>query len=634
MRPSLSQIDDPKQLRSLSVAELKGLAAEIREKIIQVISRNGGHLGPSLGTVELILALHTVFDTPKDKIVYDVGHQTYAHKLITGRYRAFDSIRKFGGLSGYPKRAESPYDVYDTGHACGSVSYALGLAKARDLKGEDFHVVVVIGDGALTGGLAFEGLNNAGESKTRLIVVVNDNSMSISRSVGGIARYLTLLRLAPSYRSMKAAFEKVLDGMPNVGKPLVTWIRRFKGGIKYFLFPEAWFEALGFRYYGPVNGHDIEELQKVLGEAKNLDEPVLIHVVTEKGRGYLPAQMNPEKFHGPGPFDPVTGEIVSNSEIPTWSKVFGEALLHFARINQKIVAVTAAMADGTGLAPFREELPDRFFDVGIAEGHAVAFAAGLAQGGAIPCVAIYSTFLQRAYDQILEEVCLQKEKVIFAIDRAGIVGEDGETHQGEFDISYLRTCPGLTIMAPRNERELVQMLYTAINLPGPAAIRYPRGSAEGVEYKDELDNPHALPVGKAEMLSVGEDINIVAVGSTVKSALSARDLLQEKGISCGVINARFIKPLDEEMIRSVAQKSPLLVVEENVAEGGFGEAVAEFVSQHVPSGKRVHILGIPSRFVEHGSRAEILSLLGLDAAGIARKVLEILGKDPCELKRV
>lgn len=620
----LSDIKSPEDIRHLSTQELYAIAAEIREKIIETVSRNGGHLAPSLGTVELTLALHAVFDTPKDKIVWDVGHQTYAHKLITGRYEKFDTLRKLGGLSGYPKRSESIYDVYDTGHASGSISYALGLARARDLKGEDYNVVAVIGDGSLTAGLAFEGLNNAGELRTRLIVVVNDNSMSISKSVGGIAQYLTLLRLAPVYRSTKAAVEKILDHMPNLGQRTISWLRRFKGGLKYFLFPEAWFEALGFRYYGPVNGHDIDGLKRVFQEAKSMEEPVLIHTVTEKGRGYLPAQRQPEKFHGTGPFDRKTGKLIKKPGPPTWSKVFGTALSHFAQKNDKIVAITAAMSDGTGLSVFKDRFPGRFFDVGIAEGHAVTFAAGLAQGGLIPVVAIYSTFLQRAYDQIIEDVCLQGLKVIFAIDRAGIVGEDGETHQGQFDISYLRPVPGLTIMAPKDERELVDMLYTALKLSGPSAIRYPRGPAQGVSYEEAMEEPRFLAPGKAEVICRGKDINLIAIGSLVYPAICAARVLQDEGVSCGVINARYVKPLDDRTILKAAQDTPMLVLEENVREGGFGEAISDLINSSLPYPKEVFKIALPSKFIEHGSQRQVREIYGLDVKGIVKKVKEIL----------
>jgi 1-deoxy-D-xylulose-5-phosphate synthase len=619
----LCNVKSPEDIRNLSVDELESLAREIRSEIVRVVSTNGGHLASSLGTVEITLALHKVFDTPRDKIVWDVGHQSYGHKLITGRYHTFGTLRKLGGISGFPKRAESPYDVYDTGHASGSISYALGLAKARDLDGGDWNVIDVIGDGALTSGVAYEGLNNAGELGTRLIVVLNDNSMSISKNVGGITRYLTLLRLAPSYRSAKSALEKVLDRMPNVGQWTINWLRRLKGGVKYFLFPEAWFESLGFRYYGPIDGHNIEGLIKVFEEVKTINEPVLVHAVTVKGKGYKFAEENPEKFHGVGPFDPDSGEPVSeNSGPPSYSKVFGQAMTSFAKQNKELVGITAAMADGTGLDEFAQEFPDRVFDVGIAESHAVAFAAGLAQSGKLPVVAIYSTFLQRAYDQIIEDVCLQKLKVVFAVDRAGLVGEDGETHHGQFDVSYFRTAPGLTIMAPKDESELVNMLWSALNLSGPSAIRYPRGSGEGVSYKEFLDNPQMLEIGKAEVISRGEDANIVAVGSMVYPAIEAAKVLKERNISCGVVNARFVVPLDGNTIGELANAGPLLVVEENVSAGGFGEAVLDAVGS---SGRcNVSRLTLPMRYIEHGPQKDLRKLYCMDVSGIVDRVEEII----------
>lgn len=617
----LRKVESPEDIRNLSIDELKSLAEQIRNKIIGTVSKTGGHLAASLGAVEITLALHSVFDTPKDKIVWDVGHQTYAHKLITGRYHKFHTLRQLGGISGFPKRAESSYDVYDTGHASGSISYALGLAKARDLTDEKYNVVAVIGDGALTSGIAYEGLNNAGELGIPLIVVLNDNSMSISRNIGGIAKYLTWLRLAPGYRLTKAAVEKMLDHMPNVGPSTVSWIKRFKGSLKYFLFPEAWFEALGFRYYGPIDGHDIAGLKKVFSEAKALQEPVFIHAVTEKGKGYSFAVKHPEKFHGPGPFNPQTGEIIKSSGQPSYSSVFGKGICKFAEDDPRIVAITAAMAEGTGLKDFRDKFPERFFDVGIAESHAVTFAAGLAQGGMIPVVCIYSTFLQRAFDQIIMDVCLQNLKVIFAIDRAGIVGADGETHQGLFDISYLRPIPGLTVMAPKDEKELINMLWTALVLPGPSAIRYPRGSGTGVSIDKVLHKPEVLAAGQSEVISCGADINIMALGSMVYPAIEASRQLAGKGISCGVINARFAAPLDTYTIEKFVQKTPLLVVEENVLDGGFGESVANSVGN---SENPIHKLALPRKFVEHGSQDEVRSIQGLDARGIVRRVQKIL----------
>ncbi len=609
-------IKSPGDLRGLSPKELRALATDIRGRIIETVSRNGGHLASSLGVVELTLALHTVFDTPKDKIVWDVGHQSYAHKLVTGRADRFDSLRRLGGLSGYPKRSESPYDVYDTGHASGSISYALGLAKARDLKGEDYHVVAVIGDGSLTSGVAFEGLNNAGGLGSRLIVVVNDNSMSISESVGGLSFYLTALRMAPIYRSTKERLEKVLDRMPSLGPAAIQMLRRLKGGIKHLLFPEAWFESLGFSYYGPIDGHDIEAMQRVFEDAKALKGPVIVHVVTKKGKGYGPSEKDPEKYHGPGPFDPVTGEIFKKNGPSAWNKVFGEAMCAFAKENPRLIAITAAMSDGTGLGEFKEIYPDRFFDVGIAESHAVTYAAGLAQGGMLPVVAIYSTFLQRSYDQIVQDVSQQGLKVVFAIDRAGLVGEDGETHHGEFDLSYLRTVPGMVVMAPKDERELVNMLHTALEIPESCAVRYPRGAACGVPYRETLESPELLDTGKAEVLSTGSDAAILAVGSTVYPALKASEILSAEGISCGVVNARFVKPFDQEVVARLTKTVPLLVVEENVAAGGLGEAVRSFAAG-VSGHREVATLSLPDAFVQHGSQSELRKLAGLDAESIA-----------------
>jgi len=622
--PRLAGVTSPEDIRGLTTGELAELCGEVRDKIVSTVSETGGHLASSLGAVELTIALHTVFDTPRDKVVWDVGHQSYAHKLITGRYKNFHTLRQYGGISGFPKRSESPYDVYDTGHASGSISYALGLAKARDLSGEDYNVVAVIGDGALTSGVAFEGFNNAGGSKAGLIVVVNDNSMSISKNVGGISYYLTTLRLAPLYRSTKRRVEKLLGKMPNSGKAIARFVRRIKGGLKSFLFPGAWFASLGFRYYGPIDGHDIAAMQKVFIEVKTLREPVLVHIVTQKGRGYAPAVSDPEKFHGPGPFDPASGEIRRKVGPPAWNKVFGEAMCRFAREDPGIVAITAAMSDGTGLGEFRELYPDRFFDVGIAESHAVTFAAGLAQGGMKPVVAIYSTFLQRSYDQIVEDVCLQGLGVVFAIDRAGLVGEDGETHQGEFDLSYLYPIPKMVIMAPKDERELVNMLYTAVRHPGPCAVRYPRGPAVGVSYADALDAPELLPWGRAEVLSSGKDAVLIALGSMVAPAVSAAAILQERGISCGVVNARFAKPLDIETISRAALGVPAFVLEENVVSGGFGQAVADALGRLGEF--TIHEIGLPEEFIRHGSQAKLREACGLDSDSVAKRVLDALGK--------
>lgn len=616
----LDDVNSPADLKGRSVRELEALAAEIRERIIQTVSRNGGHLGASLGTVELTLALHSVFDSPRDRIIWDVGHQAYAHKLVTGRRSEFHTLRKIGGLSGFPKRAESPHDAFDTGHASNSISVALGLALARDRTGQDYNVIAVIGDGALTGGLAFEGLNNAGRSGTRLIVVLNDNSMSISRNVGGISHYLTRLRTAKSYTRAKARVEEMLQDVPRVGPGFLAFLKRFRGGIKYVLSPGAWFEDLGFKYYGPLDGHDIAAMQEAFLRVRDMDRPVLIHVVTKKGKGYPIAESFPEKFHGPGPFDVSTGEFISSGGAPTWSEVFGETVVEMARRDPSVVAVTAAMTDGTGLREFARLFPDRFFDAGIAEGHAVSFAAGLALGGMKPVVAIYSTFLQRAYDQIVEDVCLQGLGVVFAVDRAGIVGEDGETHQGAFDLSYLRHIPGMTLMAPADENELRDMLWTALSLGKPAAIRYPRGKAYGVPRRE----PRILPLGRAEVIREGADLTIFSVGSMVYPSLEASDILSRMGISCGVVNARFVKPLDVEAVVSAARRGPIVTVEENVGEGGFGSAVLEALAG-AGVACPVKCLALPSRFIEHGPQDVLRERCGLGAHGIAVAVAEFLG---------
>ncbi len=627
----LENVASPSDIRGLDPDQLYVLAQEIREKIIHTVSKTGGHLASSLGVVELTLALHTAFDTPKDKVVWDVGHQTYAHKIITGRYKEFHTLRTLGGLSGFPKRRESPYDVYDTGHASGSISYALGLAKARDQNGEDHNIVAVIGDGSLSSGIAWEGLNNAGELKTPLIVVVNDNSMSISESVGGMSYYLNTLRLAPTYREAKARFEKIMDQMPSVGHHAVSMLKRLKGGLKHFLFPEAWFESFGFRYYGPIDGHDIETMQKAFRHSIALKEPVVIHVITQKGRGYGPAVSDPERFHGPGSFDVATGDMPPKTGPKSWGQVFGEAMCAFAKENPKVVAITAAMTGGTGLDEFAKLYPDRFFDVGIAEGHGVAYAAGLAQGGLLPVVAIYSTFLQRAFDQIIEDVCLQELKVVFAIDRAGIVGQDGETHHGMFDLSYLRLIPDLVVMAPKDERELVDMLHTAFVAEGPCAIRYPRGVGPGVSYTQSLDDPRTLEIGKAEVLSRGEDINLIALGSMVTPALEAAKALEGEGVSCGVVNVRFLVPLDEATIAGVCKQAPAMVLEENVSRGGLGEAVRSLVTSHKGSFKALDTVALPERFIGHGTQDELRRMYGLDKETIvlrARNLLKGKGRLP------
>ncbi len=618
--PLLDKVKNPLDLKGLTVEELYRLADEIRSFLINSVSQTGGHLAPNLGVVELTLALHSVFNCPQDKIIWDVGHQSYIHKIITGRRDVFLTLRQYGGISGFPKRAESDCDPFDTGHSSTSISAALGMALARDLKKEKYHVVAVIGDGAMTGGMAFEALNHAGHMGTNLIVVLNDNEMSISENVGALAAYLSRMRTDPKYYKHKEEMELLLKKIPSIGPTVVKAVERIKDSFKYLVVPGMLFEELGFTYLGPINGHDIALTRTVLQRALNSHGPVIVHVITRKGKGYRLAEENPDKFHGIGPFDVQTGET-RETKIPTYTEVFGQALCEIAAANEKVLAITAAMPAGTGLTQFRERFPARFFDVGIAEQHAVTMAAGLAASGFIPVVAVYSTFLQRAYDQIIHDVALQGLHVIFAIDRAGIVGEDGETHHGLFDISYLRHIPGMVIMAPKDENELRLMLRSGVDFEGPVAIRYPRGAGVGVQLADRAE---AIPFGKAEVLKEGEDITIAAVGPLVYAALEAAAALEERGIRATVINARFIKPLDEVcLIESIKNTGALLTVEENVLRGGFGSAVLEVLNNHeikIP----VKRLGISDEFVTHGSPAILRAKYGLTGENIVAQVSRML----------
>lgn len=612
----------PEDLKNLKIAELEELASEIRNYMIRTVADNGGHLAPNLGVVELTLALHSTFQSPRDQIIWDVGHQSYPHKLLTGRWDRFPTLRRYQGLSGFPKPAESEHDPFGTGHSSTSISAALGLALARDFFGGIYKVIAVIGDGAFTGGMAYEALNHAGHVKTDLIVILNDNEMSISSNVGAMSAYLGRIRSDPKYSRLKAEFEQMLNRIPLVGKKMVDSAERIRGGLKYLITPGMIFEELGLTYFGPVDGHNIAALKSTLRQAARMKGPVLVHVLTEKGKGYRYAEAAPERFHGIGPFDLSNGLPRSKKTGPTYTEVFGRTMLKLAAENPKIVALTAAMTGGTGLSKFAKQFPHRFYDVGIAEQHATGLAAALASGGLKPVVAVYSTFLQRAYDQMIHDVCLQKLPVVFAVDRAGIVGEDGETHQGIFDLSYLRSIPQMAVMAPRNEDELQHLLYTALyGAPGPAALRYPRDKGEGVE----LHEPHLLPWGKGELLREGEDLLIAAAGTTANAALDAAERLSKEGIEVAVINARFIKPLDEELILEWAGRcGRVLTVEENTLTGGFGSAVLELLAardQILP----VHRIGIGDRFVEQGPRAMILSLCGLDAEGIFREALSFTG---------
>ena len=612
----LKNMDLPGDLKNLSEEQLKEAAKEIRTYMIRTVADNGGHLAASLGVVELTLALHSTYESPKDRIIWDVGHQSYPHKLLTGRWNRFPSLRQYEGLCGFPKPQESEHDPFLTGHSSTSISAALGLAQARDLNGDDYQVIAVIGDGALTGGMSFEALNHAGHINADMLVILNDNEMSISSNVGSMSSYLARIRSDPKYSRIKKDFESFVGRVPMVGKKAIDYAEKIKGGLKYLVMPGVIFEELGFTYFGPVDGHNIKALKQVLNQANRMQGPVLVHTVTEKGKGYHYAEQAPEKFHGIGPFDLENGQLLKKKKRSSYTEIFGKTLCKLGQENPKLTAITAAMRAGTGLAEFADEFPERFYDVGIAEQHAVTLSAGLATGGMHPVVAIYSTFLQRAYDQILHDVCLQKLPVVFAVDRAGITGEDGETHQGLFDLSYLRSIPNMSIMAPANEDELQHMLKTALDYrDGPVALRYPRDKVEGVEL-NELQN---LPWGKGELLKQGSDVLIVAAGTVVNSALEAAEKLFWQGIKPALINARFVKPLDEDLIIHWAQKcNRVITVEENVLAGGFGSGVMELFEKRglcVP----VKRLGINDQFVEHGTRAKMLSCCNLDAENIYRE---------------
>jgi len=623
----LKNIASPEDLKKLDIHELKILAQEIREKIIDVVSEKGGHLAPSLGVIELTIALHYVFEAPKDKIIWDVGHQAYAHKLITGRTKEFDTLRQYGGISGFPRRKESEYDVFGTGHASTSISSALGIVAARELKGEKFKVVAVIGDGALTGGMAFEGLNNAGHLKKDIMIVLNDNKMSIAKNVGAFRRYLTKISAIPTYHKLRYDVWELINKLPStiVGEEIKELAHKIGDGLKNLIVPTMLFEELGFEYFGPVDGHNISDLIDIFSKVKRIVGPKLVHVLTKKGKGYSPAEGDPTHFHGLGKFNKTTGLSERGNGPPSYSKVFGDIIVELAENDSKIVAITAAMPTGTGLDNFAAKFPERFFDVGIAEQHAVTFAAGLSTEGLKPVVAIYSTFLQRAFDQLIHDVCLQNLPVIFCMDRGGIVGEDGPTHHGTFDLSYLRIIPNMIIMAPKDEIELKNMLYTAVNYgKGPIAIRYPRGNVYGLPQKKK---PKKTPIGKGELLKEGKDVLIIAVGSMVYPSLDAAKILSEKGIDAAVINARFIKPIDDALIRKEMEGKKLIVtVEENAVNAGFGSAVLEFL-QAINAKKRILNIGIPDKFVEHGNPELLRENLGLCCKGIAKRVDEYLKKE-------
>ena len=612
----LEQIKGPEDLKKLTSEELSQLAEEIRAFLIEKISHTGGHLASNLGVVELTIALFRTFDLPEDKIIWDVGHQSYTHKILSGRRMEFDELRQYGGLSGFPKRKESPYDSFDTGHSSTSISAGLGIAQGRDILGEDYKVVSVIGDGALTGGMAYEALNNAARMKKNFIIILNDNKMSISENVGGMSRYLGGLRTGAGYNDLKKNVADTLERIPVVGGRMIDKIKRTKNSIKQLFIPGMLFENMGITYLGPVDGHNIPALCKVLKEAQKLDHAVLVHVLTKKGKGYEPAEKNPAHFHGVSPFDIKTGKPLAEKKYPTYTDVFSKKLCQLGETHPELVAVTAAMPDGTGVAAFGKKFPDRFFDVGIAEAHAVTSAAGMAAAGLRPVVAVYSSFLQRGYDQILHDVCIQTLPVLFAVDRAGLVGSDGETHQGIFDYSYLTSIPNMSVAAPKNLWELRAMLDFAMDYKAPFAIRYPRGTA----YRGLKEFMQPIAYGKGEIIYEEENIALLAVGSMVSTGEHVRAKLKEEGVSCTLANARFVKPFDKELVDRLAKNHRLIVtMEENVLQGGFGLPVTAYIHEHYPQVKVMNI-ALPDAYVEHGNVSVLRKGLGIDSDSIIQRL--------------
>ena len=612
----LDKINGPDDVKKLNETELRELAEEIRSFLIEKISHTGGHLASNLGVVELTIALYLAFDLPKDKIIWDVGHQSYTHKILSGRKDDFDGLRQYGGLSGFPKRKESPFDAFDTGHSSTSISAGLGMAQGRDVLGEEYSIVSVIGDGALTGGMAYEALNNAARLKKNFIIVLNDNKMSISENVGGISRYLSNLRADEGYNLLKKNVAGTLAKVPMIGNDLVDTLLRTKNSIKQFLIPGMWFENMGITYLGPVDGHDVKGLAKIFSEAKKINHAVLIHVMTKKGKGYRPAERNPSSFHGVEPFDIETGKPLGQKLYPSYTDVFSREICKIAETNEKLVAVTAAMPDGTGLKRFSRLYPQRFFDVGIAEEHAVTSAAGMAAAGLKPVVVVYSSFLQRAYDQIVHDVCIQNLPVLFCVDRAGLVGSDGETHQGIFDLTYLSSIPNMSVIAPKNLWELREMLQFAVDYEGPMAIRYPRGQA----YRGLKEFLAPVEYKKIEILYDEDSIALLAVGSMVSTAEHIRTKLKEEGHSCTLVNGRFIKPVDTDVVDYLARNHRCIVtLEENVLRGGYGERITDYVQKHYPAIRVVNI-ALPDAYVEHGNVSKLRSDLGIDSDSILIKL--------------
>ena len=618
----LEKINSIEDLKKLNIAEKEELAKDIRKYILEIVSENGGHLASNLGVVELTIALHSVYNVPDDKIIWDVGHQTYVHKILTGRKENLKTLRKLNGIAGFPKTKESETDCFNTGHSSTSISAALGMARARDIMGKDNSVVAVIGDGALTGGMAIEALNDAGYSQCKMTVILNDNEMSISKNVGGLNMFLSKLRTKKLYTKSNISAKKIILKIPLVGKPFVRVVRRVKRSIKQLIIPKMFFEDIGFTYLGPVDGHNIQELENILRLSKQVEAPVLVHVLTKKGKGYKIAEENPDKFHSTGPFNIETGESKSKKK-DDYSKVFGKKLVELAKNNSKIVAVTASMKDGTGLTEFQKQYPDRFFDVGIAEQHAIGFAAGMAKAGMIPVVPIYSSFYQRAYDQVIHDVAIQELPVVMCVDRAGAVGADGETHQGLLDMAFFRLVPNLSILAPKDFKELEDMLEFAVNLGKPVLIRYPRGGEDNHKFNSE----NQIELGKAELLKDGEDITIIAIGKMVARAMKIAEKLQKEDIKATVINSRFLKPLDKEKIKESVIKTKIVVtVEDGTIINGLATAVSEVIAENGIKDKKILNYAYPDKFIQHGSVAELEKIYGLDEEKIYHDILKELGK--------
>ena len=623
----LDNINSPADLKLVPRPDLPALAAEIRKVIVDTVSKNGGHLASSLGAVELAIAIHYVFNTPDDKIVWDVGHQAYAHKLLTGRREQFHTLRQHNGISGFTRMNESPYDAFTTGHSSTSISAGLGMSCAKRLKKETSRVVAVIGDGSMTAGLAYEGLNQAGDIHKNFLVILNDNDMSIAPNVGALSSRLSRTFSAKYLQDLRKELGAFLKSMPKIGEDVYQFAKRSKESFKTFITPGILFEAFNFEYFGPIKGHKLDHLIDILNNIKNIDEPVLLHVITKKGQGYPPAEKNPVYFHGVGSFDAKTGNCIGeNKSAPTYTEVFGEIMVKLAGEDKRIIAVTAAMPEGTGLVKFAGAYPDRFFDVGIAEQHGVTFAAGMAAEGLRPVVAIYSTFLQRAYDQVLHDVCIEALPVVFALDRGGVVGEDGPTHHGLFDFSYLRSLPNMVVMAPKDENELCRMLVTALAHNGPVAFRYPRGRGPGVKIEKDIAS---IPIGKGEVLKKGDDVLILAIGSSVGEALSAHSILAGQDINATIVNCRFVKPIDVDLICSLTKKIPrIITVEENVRQGGFGSAVLECLNDEGITGFCLERIGIPDTFVEHGPQNFLRKKYQIDASAIVDAAKKLLNHQP------